>query len=253
MAKFGWKENGTTMFRLPAKSTTVAGFLMVAAATAWLFAQEIPVIRVNVNLVHVVATVRTRTGQLIGNLGKDDFEIYDNGVKQELVHFARQTDQPISVALMIDVSGSTAKDLALETDSASKFLKALLAEGNPEDRVALYSFDDSVRVAHTFTKNFTTLNQELHRIHGSAGTALYDAIYLVSHELESRSGRKVMVIISNGANTTSSYTSENAREAAQLADAVLYPIVVMPITSDAGRNRGGENFLKWIAEGTGGR
>ena len=241
------------MSRWPAKSVSLAAAVFVALAAVWLFAQEPTVIRVDVNLVRILATAKTAKGELVGSLGKDDFEVYDNGAKQEIAHFERQTDTPLSVALMVDVSGSTAKDLAFEIQSGSKFLKALLAEGRPDDRVALYAFDDSVSVEKPFTHNFNELTTALHHIHGTAGTSLFDAIYLVSHELEHRQGRKVMVIVSDGGETTSKWTSHDALKAAQLADAVVYPVVVLPVMSDAGRNTGGENFLKWLANGTGGR
>lgn len=227
--------------------------LLAAVAALSLPAQQPATFKVNVNLVHVIATVKNKSGQLVGALTKDDFEIYDNGARQEISVFERQTDQPLSIALLIDVSGSTAKDLKFETDSASRFLKALLAEGKPDDRVSIFKFDDTVTRVTPFTHDFTLLDARLKKISGSAGTSLYDAIYLSAGELESRQGRKVMVIISDGGNTTSSYDTHQALEAAQLADAVIYPLVVMPITSDAGRNIGGENALTFMAERTGGR
>jgi Ca-activated chloride channel family protein len=243
------------MFRWLAKPTArqAAALAVALAGGGWLLAQEVPVFRSNVNLVRVLATVKTPNGAIVGSLGKDDFEVYDNGVRQEIAHFQRQTDQPVSVALAIDVSGSTAIELTYEIDSAGRFLKALLAEGNPEDRAALYTFDDTVRQEQGFTHNYTALTSAVKRIHGSAGTSLFDAICLVSKELEPRPGRRVMVVVSDGGETTSKWTSHDALQAAQMADAVLYPVVVKPIASDAGRNRGGENFLKWIADGTGGR
>ena len=223
------------------------------AAAAVLCAQETPVYRSNVNLVHVIATVRDRTGSLVGALGKDDFAIYDNGVQQQIAVFERQTSQPVSVALLIDVSGSTNIDLKYEVVSAGKFLHALLVDGNPRDQAALYTFDDVVQLDRNYTHNFASLDGALKRIHGSAGTSLYDAIYLAARDLETRDGRKVLVIVSDGGNTTSKYDSHQALNAAQMADAVIYPVVVMPITNDAGRNIGGENALTFMAQGTGGR
>jgi Ca-activated chloride channel family protein len=212
------------------------------------------VFRTDVSLVHLLATVRNRAGQLVGTLAKEDFEIYDNGARQEIAVFERRTEQPLSVAVLIDVSGSTAKDIKYETDSAAKFLRALLHEGNPEDRVALYSFDDSVRLVEDYTHNYTSLEAQLRKIHGSAGTSLYDAIWLAATEgLEARGGRKVMVIISDGGETTSIKDAHQALAAAQMADAVMYPVVDTPITNDAGRNTGGENALTFMAQGTGGR
>jgi Ca-activated chloride channel family protein len=157
------------------------------------------------------------------------------------------------VALLIDASGSTAKDLKYETDSATKFLHALLSEGNPDDAVALYSFDDQVREARHFTHNYASLDAALRLVHGSGGTSLYDAIYLASEELEMREGRKIVVVVTDGGDTTSSMNLEKSLKMAQVADAVIYPVVVVPITNDAGRNTGGEHALIFMAEGTGGR
>lgn len=240
------------MFRWPTEPKFALA--LVVAAASVLLAQQPPLIRVDVRLVHILAVVKNKTGQLVGGLHKEDFEIYDNGARQQVAVFERQTDQPLSVALLIDVSGSTAIDLKFEIDSASRFLHALLNEGNPRDQVALYAFDDQVTLEQNFTHNFALLQDKLKRIHGSAGTSLYDAIYLAAREgLETRSGRKAMVIVSDGGNTTSSKDSHQALAAAQMADTVIYPVVVMPITSDAGRNIGGENALTFIAQSTGGR
>ena len=103
---------------------------------------------------------------------KDDFEIFDNGVQQEIAVFERQTEQPLSVALLVDTSGSTAKELKYEIDSASRFLHALFAEGNPEDAVALYTFNYEVREQQPFTRNLTRRSmRRLKSLHGEAGTA----------------------------------------------------------------------------------
>jgi Ca-activated chloride channel family protein len=206
----------------------------------------------NVDLVSIIATVKNRSGQLVGTLGKEDFEIYDNGVKQELALLARQTEVPVSVALLIDTSGSTAKELKYEVESASKFLNALLSDGDPRDRVALFSFSYFVEQG-PFTRNYAALERQLKLLKGEAGTALYDAIYYASEALEAREGRKVIVVITDGGNTTSSHDLQQALKQAHLADAVIYPVVVLPITNDAGRNRGGENALIFMAERTGGR
>jgi Ca-activated chloride channel family protein len=228
--------------------SALATLLLAGAA----YAQQ-PVIRVDVNLVRMVATVKDQAGQLVGALQKSDFQISDNGVPQEIAVFERQTDRPLSVALLVDTSGSTAKELKYEMDSAAKFLHALLSEGHPEDAVALYSFNYEVSRQHNFTHNYAPLEHEIRLLHGEAGTSLYDAIYLASEDLEAREGRKVIVVVTDGGDTTSSVDLKKALAQAQLADAVMYPVVVMPITNDAGRNIGGENALTFMAQGTGGR
>jgi Ca-activated chloride channel family protein len=224
--------------------------VLYLAAPAW--AQD-PTIRVNVRLVHMLVTVKDQNGQLMGSLNKDDFSVSDNGVPQEIAVFGRQTEQPLSVALMLDSSASVGIDLRYETDSAAKFLKALIGEGNPEDAAALYTFDWQITMLKSFTRRFTLLEQALHQVKATGGTSMYDAIYLVSRELEYRDGRHVMVIVTDGGDTTSSKDFHQALESAQRADAVMYPIVVIPIANSAGRNIGGENALTTLAAGTGGR
>lgn len=218
---------------------------------ALLFAQE-PTFRADVRLVHVIATVKNDAGELVGDLGKDDFEVFDNGAKQEIAHFGKQTEQPLSVALLVDTSGSTAKDLAFETASAAKFLHAILAESIPADRVALYTFNYDIQQGD-FTRNYANLERQLKSLKGEAGTSLYDAVYYASRALENREGRKAIVIMTDGGDTTSSRDLTAALKAAQMADAVIYPVVVLPITSAAGRNTGGEHALEFMARGTGGR
>jgi Ca-activated chloride channel family protein len=225
--------------------------ILPLAAAALAVAQE-PTIRVNVSLVHIITTVKNKTGELVGTLGKDDFEIYDNGAKQEVAVFGRQTEQPLSVALLVDTSGSTAKDLGYETASAAKFLQALLMEGNPQDRVALFSFNYDIQQGG-FTRNYAGLERQLRLLRGETGTSLYDAIYYASQALEGREGRKAIVVMTDGGDTTSSRDLKTALKAAQLADTVIYAVVVLPITNNAGRNTGGEHALEFMAQGTGGR
>jgi Ca-activated chloride channel family protein len=210
-------------------------------------------IRVDVNLVRVIATVKNPAGQLVGSLSKEDFAVLDNNVPQQISVFERHTEQPLSVALLIDISGSTAKDLKYEEESVVRFLHALFAEGNPNDTVALFSFNYQVVKHNHFTRNAGSIERSLHTLRGEAGTSLYDAIYLASKDLEYRDGRRVMVIVTDGGDTTSTMDFHRALEAAQLADSVIYPILVVPIPNDAGRNVGGENALTTLAEGTGGR
>ena len=245
MVKSGWKANGMT--RLPA--LVLSGFLCAIG----LFAQDDPVIRVNVQLVRVLATVKDSNGALVGSLDKNDFEIRDNGKLQEISVFERQTEQPLSIAILIDNSGSTAKDLKYETDSVTRFARALFKEGNPQDAAALYSFNWEIVKQSSFSRNAADIERRLKLLKGEAGTALYDAILLASRDIENRSGRKILVIVTDGGDTISRSSFDRALEAAQLADVVIYPILVVPITNDAGRNIGGENALTTLAQRTGGR
>jgi len=225
-------------------------FLLLMAGVA--SAQE-PIMRVDVRLVRLVATVKDASGALVGSLDRPDFTIRDNGVPQEISVFERRTEQPLSVALLIDNSGSTAKDLKYEVTSVVRFLNALLREGNREDAVELYSFNYQTVLLHGFSRNIASLEGRLRTLRGEAGTALYDAVYLAAGELQNRNGRRVMVIVTDGGDTVSNKDFHAALETAQLADCVIYPLLVVPIENDAGRNVGGENALTGLARGTGGR
>jgi Ca-activated chloride channel family protein len=263
MGKSGWKESGTEMCQWPARLRSpsqgcrrgaMSAALGAALCAAVLWAQEAPTIRVDVNLVRVVATVKNKAGELVGHLQKEDFELLDNGVPQEIKLFGHQTDQPVSVALLVDTSGSTAKELKYEGDSASKFLHALLSDGNPKDAVALYTFDYDVKEqVQGFTHNYALLERPLKMLHGEGGSSIYDAVYFAARALHNRDGRKVIVIVTDGGDTTSSHDLKAALKETQLADAVFYAAVVIPITNDAGRNTGGEHALTIMARGTGGR
>ncbi len=216
-------------------------------------AQPPLVIRTEVQLVRMLVTVKNSAGELIGSLQKQDFAVKDCGVLQDIAVFERQTEQPLSVALMIDISGSTAKDLRYETTSISKFLHALFSEGNPDDAVSLFSFNWEVRqLTRDFTRRQSQIENELRLLRPEGATALYDAIYLAAKELRRREGRRVMVIVTDGGNTLSNLQYKDALEAAQRAEAVLFPILVVPITNDAGRNLGGERALTTLAQDTGG-
>ena len=232
------------------RSLTIAALLGLSAL---LMAQQPGVIKVDVNLVHIIATVKNQAGELVGNLEKGDFEIYDNDARQEVAVFEHQTGQTLSVALMIDTSGSTAKELKYEADASSRFLSALLDEGNAADAVSLYTFNYQVRQELGFTRDHRALAARLKLLHGQAGTALYDALVFGARDLEPRDGRKVIVVVTDGGNTFSKFTIDDALEASHMADAVIYSVVVMPITNPAGRNTGGEHALQILAERTGGK
>jgi Ca-activated chloride channel family protein len=209
--------------------------------------------RHDVTLVRLLVGVKNQAGDVIGSLGQDEFEVLDCGVKQQIAVFDRQTAQPLSVSVLIDASGSTLKDVRYETGSIGKFFKALIKEGNPKDTAALYSFNYEVRLLHDFTRNLNQLVDQLTKIKPTAGTSLYDAVHFAAHALQGREGRHVMVIVSDGGDTTSYYKYHDALEAAQKADAVIYGIIVVPISNDAGRNIGGEHTLVQFGSNTGGR
>jgi len=227
---------------------TRRGFL----AGTVLLAQD-PVLRVDVRLVRLLATVKDQNGRLVGSLEKADFSVTDCGVPQEIAVFERHTEQPLSIALMIDISGSTAKDLKYEVESASRFLKALTREGNNGDALSLYTFNHDVTMQSGYTRSQRRIQRALKDLRPEGGTSLYDALLLVAEPLSDRNGRRVIVVVTDGGDTTSVRSYHDALRAVHQADAVIYSIVVVPIVNDAGRNVGGENALTQLGKSTGGR
>ena len=232
--------------------------LALLASSCPLWAQERepapPSFSVTSNLVRLLVTVRDQaTSAIVTNLGKDDFRVFDDTVEQTISVFERNTSLPLSIALLIDTSGSTNKDIAYETGSILKFLRTLKQAGNPDDALAVYSFNWQVKMDVGYTRNEQRAERAMRQLHGEGGTSLYDAIYLVSSDLADRDGRHVMVVVTDGGDTTSYKKFEDAVKAAMRSEAVLYPIVVVPIENDAGRNTGGEHALETMAHATGGR
>jgi Ca-activated chloride channel homolog len=208
--------------------------------------------RTNVRLVRLLVTVKDSEDKAVGSLERQDFSVSDCGVPQNISVFERRTELPLSVSLLVDISGSTAKDLRYEVVSIEKFLRTLIEEGNPRDAAALYTFNYDVTLQSGFTRRSRRLTDSLKSLHPEGGTSLYDALTLAARDVGDRDGRHVIVVVTDGGDTTSHYTYREALEAAQLSDAVIYPILVVPIPNDAGRNLGGEHALDALASGTGG-
>ena len=212
-----------------------------------------PVFRVDVNLVHILATVRGPNGEPIGDLNTDDFSVIDGRKERDIVVFERHTNRPLSVALMVDTSLSTGKERRFEKEAAKRFAGNLFeTDQTGADRLAVFRFSVFVRLVTRFTKSIKPIAKALDSISPDSGTSMYDAILLASDQLARRSGRRVMVIITDGGDTTSNTSFQKALERAQQVDAVIYGMIVVPIRADAGRNVGGENALKVLSARTGG-
>lgn len=225
---------------------------LIATLGAAAGAQE-PVFRVDVKLVRMLATVKNAQGQLVGGLEKEDFTVTDNGVEQAVSLFERQTAQPLSVAMLVDRSRSTQRERNYELDAVRRFLRTLLREGNPADAAALYSFNFEVTLQQNFTRRLDRLSDGLARLKSEGATALYDAIYLASDEMEHRDGRRVVVVVSDGGDTISKVNFQKALESLHRANAVLYAVLLVPVAGDAGRNLRGENALIQLTQWTGGK
>jgi Ca-activated chloride channel family protein len=244
--------------RPPAPFMLAGAFLLMAATTqitaeARQRADQDPRARIRseVNLVGTLASVLDKNGRPALDLAADQFEVYEEGVKQKIEIFEPETQLPLDLTLMIDSSLSETKDLEFETEAASRFIQKLV---RPADRLALYEFADAVTQLAPFSSNVPTLQAALKHIIPGDGTAIYDAVYLGSEALgRNPSGRRrVIVLVTDAGETTSRADFETARRAALRADALLYTIVVRVVKNESGRNTAGEHALETIADSTGG-
>jgi len=214
---------------------------------------EPPVFRSEVRLVRMLATVRDPGGALAGGLKREEFQIVDSGVPQELAVFEATTEQPLSVAILIDCSASTYRAKRTELDSVRAFAKSLFSGGNEADSVALYSFNADVTLETPWTHSYDRVDRALARLQSDGATALYDAVTFASRELTGRRGRHVAIVVTDGSDTFSKSTYQQALEAVHLADAILYATIIVPVAEEPGRNTGGEHALVALAASSGGR
>jgi Ca-activated chloride channel homolog len=206
--------------------------------------------RVNVRLVNVFTTVTDSRGAPVADLNKDDFQLFEDGVPQTIKVFEKESAIPLSIALAIDTSPSTMRDFKLETTSARRFVHSILRN---EDRLSVFEVTENIDQMTRFTSDLRTIEHGIDSLKTGPGTSIYDAIFLCSEALLDREGRKVLVLITDGGDTTSKADYNSALRRAQQAEAIVYSIIVVPVEADAGRNLGGEHALIQISKDTGGK
>lgn len=201
---------------------------------------EDEVVRVNAALVTVPVSVLDRDGRFIGGLRKEDFRIQEDGVEQQVAYFA-PVEQPFTVALVIDTSGSTRFKLEDIQEAALAFVDQL----RPDDRVTVVSFDDEVRVLSEVTNDRRALRDAIRRTRPGQGTRLYDAVDLViKRQLSREKGRKAIVLFTDGVDTSSKQANYQSTLAdAEELDAMIYPIQYD--TSDYNVGGGGGGGGRW--------
>ena len=211
---------------------------------------QTPTINVNVRLVNVFVNVTDSNGAPVPGLTRDDFLVAEDEHPQKIAIFERQSELPLEIVLAVDTSGSVHKDQTLEHEAARRFVRSLL---RPVDHLDLMEFSDNVRELVFFTNNPNRIDHGLNDLARGAATALYSGVYLASQQLAMRSGRKVLVIISDGGNTVKGTTYDQALEQAQRGEVMVYPIIDVPIAASAGRDLAGEHALITLAQETGGK
>jgi Ca-activated chloride channel family protein len=207
-------------------------------------------LKVDVKLVNVFVTVTDAHGAPVPNLQKENFVLKEDGKEQKIAIFDKESALPLSIVLAVDTSLSTRKDLPLELISAKKFAHTIV---RPQDGLAVYKFSETVSELVPFTADLKRIDEGIDRVRNGSATALYDAVYLGSHALSRRQGRKVMVVITDGGDTMSQTDYKEALRAAQESEAIIYSIIIVPIEASAGRDTGGEHALIQISADTGGK
>jgi VWFA-related protein len=227
-------------------------------------------IKVDVDVVSILASVRDKRGGLVGNLEKLDFTVLEDGKEQQIKYFTRETDLPLTIGLLIDVSRSQENLIDIERRAASAFFAQVLQK---KDEAFLISFGEDSELLQDYTTSARLLTEAMNGLKVSSGvggfgpgpvptvgqprgTVLYDAIYVAAREkLKGEVGRKVVVVITDGVDEGSKVGLAEAVEAAQKADTVIYSIDY----SDAGVygglfgiTGGGYGALKKMSDETGG-
>ncbi len=210
--------------------------------------------RVSVDLINIFCSVWDRkTNSFITSLTREDFTVYEDNKKQEIINFNRETNLPLTIALLIDTSQSVAPKLKFEQEAAINFFQSVLKD---QDRAMLVEFDSGVSMIQDFTNDPNLLAKKIRALKAAGGTALYDALYLTCDEkLIRETGRKTIVILSDGEDTASRRSFEEALEMALRAEATIYAIS----TTRGGFfgvdtvSKEGDRVLRKLAEETGGR
>jgi Ca-activated chloride channel family protein len=204
-------------------------------------------IRVTTDVVLVPVLVMDRFDQFITGLRKDDFELYDNRVRQDIRYFTSE-DVPVSATLLLDTSGSMARKMAMASMAVRDFLMA----SNPEDEFSLIQFNDKPRVLVPFTADHGKIARWLPLFEPHGWTALLDAIDLALNEMKhARYARKAIFIISDGGDNFSRHTATEVLRRVTEADVQIYSIGIFnPFESD---EQSGAALLKTMARVTGGR
>lgn len=209
------------------------------------------VIKVDVARVPLLFTVTDRKNRFITDLDREDFEIFDNGKRQEVREFARESDLPLRIGVVIDTSNSIRGRFKFEQESAIEFLRGVLAE--EADRAFLVSFDTQAELIVDYTNDIEQLAEGVRNLRAGGGTALYDAIYYacrdkLPEDQPKEQFRRALIVIGDGEDNHSTVTREDALEMAHKAESVVYTIS----TNRSGKAEVGDRTLRRFAQETGG-
>jgi VWFA-related protein len=228
--------------------------------------QQAPVIRTQVSLVNLFVTARDKNKRIVTDLKQEDFKAFEDGQAQQIAFFSKEVTLPITLALLLDTSGSEQYMLPSIQDAGARFLDRVLRKG---DEALVMSFDSDVDLLADFTEDRHQLDRGIRQARinipsggtiggnpgpvGSrqiTGTALYDAVYLACNEkLNTEAGRKAIVIVTDAQDEGSKMRIEEAIEAAQRTDTVIHILLV----ADPHFGGGNSGAAHKMTDDTGGR
>jgi Ca-activated chloride channel family protein len=203
--------------------------------------------------VNVLFTVADGKGKFVRNLAKSDFRVYEDDHLQDISNFSAETNLPLNIAFLVDSSGSVRDKLRFERQAAAKFFASALRPG--KDKAFVMSFDTKTTLLQDYTDNPSLLSGAVQKIIAGGSTSLYDAVLEAAvRRLSGQTGRRVIIVISDGMDNSSHISLAKTLEAVQKSDVILYAISTNSIDMNDPRDKKiGDANLNELAKETGGR
>lgn len=207
-------------------------------------------IRAEVTRVNMLFTVTDKHGRFVTDLGKSDFQVFENKKPQDILEFTSETDLPLRLAILIDTSNSIRDRFHFQQEAATNFINSVM---RTQDKAVIVSFDTAAELVADLTNDTNKLENAVRGLRPGGGTALYDAIYFACKEKlmldqPMYKFRRAMVVLSDGEDNESRYSRDQALEMAQRADTVIYTIS----TNISHIETEGDKVMRYFAEQTGG-
>jgi len=218
----------------PPYCTGMRIYLITSLVLAGLLVAQDATIKVDVDVVSILASVRDKKGALIPNLQKEDFTVVEDGKPQPIKYFTKETDLPLTIGLLVDVSGSQRTVLEPQRNASLQFFHQVMREGS--DSAFVLAFDREIDLLQDLTSSLPELDSGLQKLvsirdpggklpEHAQGTALYNAIFSAAQKIMSRQhGRKALIVLSDGVDTNSSKSLSAAIEECQREDTLVYTI-----------------------------
>lgn len=215
--------------------------------------REEPTVTVHVDLVNVLFTVCNRKGNFVPtDLGKEHFNVYEDGSPQVITNFSKETDLPLTIALVIDSSGSVRDKLRFEQDAAIQFLDSTLKRGR--DKALVFTFETAVDLLQDYTDDPHLLAKAVRNIRAGGGTRLYDSLYLAMEDkLAGREGRRGIILISDGDDTSSRKSLADVVESAHRNNITIYTVSTNAMGIRWNPSDHGDKVMRTLAQETGGK